>query len=98
MAWVRPDVRGELREGLAFLRRRAWATVPLAVFVLAATWPIPDDTLHKGVVPAGLLLLASALSPRSGYPLVLRRAAVIYFFCYVVFAASHIVRWELFGW
>ena len=98
MAWVRPDARGDLREGLAFLRRRAWAMAPLAVLVVAATWPIPDDTLHKGVMPAGLLLFASALCLRFRYPLILRRAAVIYVFCYFVFAASHIVRWEFFGW
>ena len=81
-----------------FLQRQAWAMVPLAVLVVVATWPVPDDTLHKGVVPAGLLLLASAVCLGSGFPLVLRRAAVIYVFCYFVFLASHIVRWEFFGW
>ena len=94
----RADARAELREGLAFLQRRAWAMVPLAVLVVVATWPVPDDTLHKGVVPAGLLLVASAVCLQSGFPLLLRRAAVIYVFCYVVFLASHIVRWEFFGW
>ena len=98
MEWVRREARGELREGLAFLQRRAWAMVPLAVLVVAVTWPVPDDTLHKGVVPAGLLLFASAVCLRSGYPLLLRRAAVIYVFCYFVFLASHFVRWEFFGW
>ena len=102
MEWVRPDARGELRElreGLAFLQRRAWAMVLLAVLVVAATWPIPDDTLHKGVVPAGLLSFVSAVCClRSGYPLPLRRAAVIYAFCYFVFLASRIVRWEFVGW
>lgn len=94
----RCDARAELREGLAFLQRRAWVMVPLAVLVVVATWPVPDDTLHKGVVPAGLLLGASGVCLQSGFPLLLRRAAVIYIFCYVVFLASHIVRWEFFGW
>ena len=98
MEWVQPDAREALREGLAFLRRRAWAMAPLAVLVVVATWPVPDDTLHKGVVPAGLLLCASPVCLRSGYPLLLRRTAVIYVFCYFVFMASHVVRWELFGW
>ena len=98
MKWVQPDAREGLREGLAFLRRRAWAMAPLAVLVVAATWPVPDDTLHKGVVPAGLLLCASAACLRSGYPLLLRRTAVICVFCYFVFMASHIVRWEFLGW
>ena len=98
MKWVQPDAREGLREGLAFLRRRAWAMAPLAVLVVAATWPVPDDTLHKGVVPAGLLLCASAVCLRSGYPLLLWRTAVMYVFCYFVFMASHIVRWEFLGW
>lgn len=49
-------------------------------------------------MPAGLLLVASAVYLQSGFPLLLRRAAVIYVFCYFVLPASHIVRWEFFGW
>lgn len=92
------DARAGLREGLAFLQRRAWAMVPLAVLVVVATWPVPDYTLHKGVVPAVLLLVASTVLLRPGFPLLLRRTAVIYVFCFFVFLALHIVRWEFFGW